>query len=601
MRTTFIVFNNSSTSGNVSFNLKKPDGTPFLVTIPGGQASGESSFIRNLAPGASAFLETDGSGPLSVGSAEVSSTVPIGVSAIFTLSDPAGAFLTEAGVGDSQLSSLFTLPVEIAGNLDTGVAFFNPLNAPVTIRVRLVDVSGLELARTAPLVLGPGSQKAAFASELFPGRPDFKGTLGVESSAGVAAVTLRENASPLSFTTLPVIPGYSARTVPTAPKLGLLDDARTNVNLSSKTTLDVALNDGLKVAGKLRLQSVVPSLLTAESLAAQNSAREVFPGTLTPGTQGTTDSYAVIVPAGTYTISLCRRETNDGATLKTLFADPNPVTVQSSTARNISVPVAARRQISGTVTGLDRLPGNQGVTLALRGDNGNAGYYKLLPADGSYAAQLPNGNYTASLSVGLGNAAILNILNLGTVPLSGSAVLANFDVPATARLSGVINSGTLTGPVADAFVIASDTSAAGTGDAALPCNVPDVESQASVNPGDGSYQMTLAADRPYRVAAVIPVLSGELEVPAQGQVVDPFQADSVLNFDVPALPPPATLSGRVTDSAGKGLLGVRVLAVPKAGSTLNFRAETLTDSSGNYALTVPQGDYDVFFTPPKPL
>jgi len=600
MKTTFIVFNNSPSGGDVSFSLKKPDGTPFPVTIPGGQANGAANFIRHLAPGASAFLETDGSGPLSVGSAQVSSTVPIGISAIFKLFDPSGASLTEAGVGDSQLSSLFTLPVEIAGDMDTGVAFFNPSAAPVTIRVRLVDVTGLELARTAPLVLNAGGQKAVFASELFPGRPEFRGTLGVEASAGVAAVTLRQNAVPLSYTTLPVSQGFSPRAIPPAPKLALLDDARTNVNLSSKTTLDLTLNDGYKVTGRVRLVSIVPLPLTAEAVAAKNDAGEIFPGTLTNGDLGTTDSYAVVVPAGTYSLSLCRIERpEDAATLKTVFVDPNPIKVQATTARNISVPLVIRRQMSGTVTGLDRLPANQGVTLALRADDGSAGYYKLLSAEGTYAAQLPAGNYTASLVLGFGDATTTtNLFNLGSVPLSGSPILADFDVPPTAQLSGAIRPAT-PGPIPDAFVIASDTSAPGAGAAVFPCNVPAPDSRTSVSMSDGLYHMVLTGGRSYLVAAVIPVLSGELRVPSQ--ITGSLQPDSVLDFDIPSLPGGAVLSGRVADSAGHGLLGVRVSVVPTAGSPLDFRAESLTDSSGNYALTVLKGHYDVFFTPPKPL
>ena len=597
MRTTFIVFNNSATAGDVSFSLKKPDGTPFPVTIPGGQANDVASFIRNLAPGASAFLETDGSGPLSVGSAEISSTVPIGVSAIFTLSDPSGAFLTEAGVGDSPLSSLLTLPAEIGGDLDTGVAFFNPAATPVTIRVRLVDVTGLELARTAPLVLSPGGQKAAFVSELFPGRTEFKGTLGIECSGGVAAVTLRQNATPLSYTTLPVTQGFSPQTVPPASKLALLDNGRTNVDVSSKTGLDVTLTEGYKVTGTLRSQGTPTPVITADSLALKRDSGEIFPGTLINGNQGT-NSYSATVPAGTYNLSLCRREaSSDGATLKTVFVDPNSITVQSSTPRNILVPFVTRRQISGTVTGLARLPANQGVALALRSDDGIAGYYKVLSADGSYAAQLPNGNYTASLSVSFADAMTnLHLLDIGSVPLSGTPALTDFDVPPTAQLSGVIDSPS--SPLADAVVIASDTLAAGAATQPVPCNLVPADSQVTVDMADGSYQTTLTAGRSYRVTAVIPVLGGELHLPPQG--VDPLQADTVLNLGVPALPGSAILTGRVTDGAGHGLLGVRVTALPVAGSQFDFRAETLTDSAGNYALAVVKGVYDIYFRLTRP-
>ena len=94
-----------------------------------------------LKPGASSFLQTTGTGPLSVGSAQLPSTVPVGVSAIFTLYN-GQAFLTEAGVGDAFASPEVTLPVDISATSNTGVAIFNPSDIPPTLDIWLLDESG---------------------------------------------------------------------------------------------------------------------------------------------------------------------------------------------------------------------------------------------------------------------------------------------------------------------------------------------------------------------------------------------------------------------------------------------------------------------------
>jgi len=51
-----------------------------------------------------------------------------------------------------------------------------------------------------------GPPGALTAGELFPAISDFRGSLSVTSSAAIAAMTLRQNSAPLSYTTLPVVP-----------------------------------------------------------------------------------------------------------------------------------------------------------------------------------------------------------------------------------------------------------------------------------------------------------------------------------------------------------------------------------------------------------
>lgn len=106
----------------------------------------------------------------------------------------------------------FIIPIDITGNFDTGIAFFNPEVGRVTLTMRLRDRSGVTVS-AASMLLDGKNHKAQFVSQLFTGVTDFRGSLWVSATGEVAALTLRQNLVPLSFTTLPVAPGPSALTV----------------------------------------------------------------------------------------------------------------------------------------------------------------------------------------------------------------------------------------------------------------------------------------------------------------------------------------------------------------------------------------------------
>jgi len=205
MRTTFIVVNFSSASANVDFTLRKQDGTPMPVTIPG-VANNSGSFARQVSAGGSAFFQTDGSGALEVGSAHVTSDVPVGVAAIFTVY-AGDQFQTEAGVGNSPTRVAFTLPVDVRPGANTGVALFNPTDTPSTVTIHLYNGQGQKLADGAPVQLAAHGQTAKLVSELFTASSPFLGSLAITATQPVAAVTLRQNEAPLSYTTLPVAAG----------------------------------------------------------------------------------------------------------------------------------------------------------------------------------------------------------------------------------------------------------------------------------------------------------------------------------------------------------------------------------------------------------
>ncbi len=156
------------------------------------------------------FLTTNGAGDLLAGAAAITSEAHFGAAAIFTVFDAQGRFQTEAGVGEAPVLTDFTIPVDVTGAFDTGIAFFNPGPDSAALVLRLIDKDG-KTAATESLTLGSLGHAARFVTQLFSGTSNFRASLAVNSSSGIAALTLRQNGSPLCYTTLPVVRGTVPR------------------------------------------------------------------------------------------------------------------------------------------------------------------------------------------------------------------------------------------------------------------------------------------------------------------------------------------------------------------------------------------------------
>jgi hypothetical protein len=205
-RTTFVIVNNTDSTATVVLALTNGSGEPLEVTIPG--LGTESTFTLSLSPGATRILQTDGSGTLVSGAATVTSSVPVGASAVVTVFDPEGNFLTEAGVGDSPALLQFTFPVQVSRSLNTGIALYNPSTSAVTLSLRLLDRDGT-VAGTTQLVLSPKNHTARFASELFPIADLMGGSIAVTGTGNIASLVMRQNLSggKPTYTNLPVTSG----------------------------------------------------------------------------------------------------------------------------------------------------------------------------------------------------------------------------------------------------------------------------------------------------------------------------------------------------------------------------------------------------------
>ena len=164
-------------------------------------------FQFTLKAGETYRLETDGLGSLIVGYAEVGSDVPISGSAKFTMSDSAGHFISEVGIGDSVRSQKLMIVVDTTNGKNSGFAICNPsadTAANLTLDLRKMDGSAVA---TANKTLNRQYQIAEFVTQTFPGNTtkDFKGILVISSSTvPISVITLRTQG--LNYTSFPAVP-----------------------------------------------------------------------------------------------------------------------------------------------------------------------------------------------------------------------------------------------------------------------------------------------------------------------------------------------------------------------------------------------------------
>ncbi len=138
-KTSFILFNNSDTAVTATLKLTDNGGNPLSANISG--LGNQSQFNITLDAGATKIYQTDGVGS-GQGAATVTATGPIGVSAVFTVSDTAGNFISESGVGASDPLMDFMLPVDSTGSALTGLALFNPGTTDASLTLTLLNPDG---------------------------------------------------------------------------------------------------------------------------------------------------------------------------------------------------------------------------------------------------------------------------------------------------------------------------------------------------------------------------------------------------------------------------------------------------------------------------
>jgi hypothetical protein len=211
--TTFMLLNFSSSSAIVTITPYAADtGSTFTLTMRNGNTTARP---WTVGAGRSMFLKTNRSSN-KLGSAIITSTVPIGAAALFTQYNADNSFNTEAGVLDSPALSTFALPVDSRvspdGSVaiaDTGFAFFNPNSYDFSFTPRFIDASTGILSNAASINIKPFAQQAAYFSQMFPQLGNVQGSFFVASGSrpGIAVMALHMNNSPFNMTTLPIAAG----------------------------------------------------------------------------------------------------------------------------------------------------------------------------------------------------------------------------------------------------------------------------------------------------------------------------------------------------------------------------------------------------------
>ncbi len=616
IKTTFVLFG-LGTEALVSIWIVDDDGAPYPVTLRDGQTGSQFSF--NLPANGVVFAETNAAGPIKAGAARIVSTAPIGAAGIFTILNRQGGFATETGVAGALDLEEFTLPVDMTGTFDTGLALYNNSDNQADVQLSFVEAgqSGLEAptaVETFEFSMNGGTHTARFASEFFArGR---RGMLSVKTSSPVSALTLRQNTSPLSFTTLPVERGvYGSGGNPPAGS-AVLPRTVTGVTLTSNVTLDQTLPPGFTISGTASLPA--PAGIPGSFLTA--ALAESAGGAVYYGSADFDNSYRIVVPGGTYTVRFCYTvlDLTSGASLLAGHDVPN-VVVNADVVRNVSVSPVTRRTISGRITNLSSLPEVFGTMLPVLSfvmENGTAGgFFPLLSPDGSYSIRLLDGSYRVSLqfvpgdfeAAGVGeeeNARTYALFDIGRLNVTGNASGRNFSVPSVSKLSGQLNraqGGAL--PLHTRTEAMDMTAPAVSG----VCGVDPVLSLDEADP-QRNYELYLTRNRMHDVVASIPATSvgtakeGTLTVPGRGRSPQTLSGDAVLNFTFPVFPPQVTLSGRVTNAAGQPLAGVVVYATSERltglAEGISFTASDVTAPDGRYSLPVLGGSaYRVDFEP----
>ncbi len=592
---------------------------------------------------------------LSVGYAVVSAPGNVVATAFYTL-QAGGVSLPPIGILPETGSVNWRTFAKIdPGVVNTGIAVAIPnsgsaaaAEAP-TCQLTLYSGANGAMAGSGPVDFAGNQQLAKFITELIPAVKDgFEGPVVLSCDQPVVAAALIQESSG-TLSTVAMVPssddgGGGDPTSGTA----LLPKRVTGLNLTSNRTLNQTLPAGVQIKGVVT--SGTPSFESSRNQTGPvilSGASAVCNNLSYMGSVDFLGNYVIPVPKQSVcTVSIVAFVSSEFG----FISSANPAQVQASTllireqvdppvqvgdadvTRNITLSTLSMETAQGSVSNLGSLPAELlkiDPSLVFSSTDDDITGIVNLPGGTSvrdYLIELPdNHNYVVSLQLfeeGEGqqsNGELASLYDIGRVNLGGNSVTslagtanitANFSVPATAKLSGLLSEADKATLSEGSFVSAQDTRAPGF----FGFFGGFGEGFSIAVPGSsGGFDITLAVSRQYSLFAGIALEDNRLwGVPAEfGSDVISFNGAMTRNFSFPSRPAEVTLSGQVMGpvltemAANVAASNVSVSVVCRnlsgAPDTV-FTGTTNTDGAGNYSIKVLSGSVcEVEFVPALPV
>jgi hypothetical protein len=627
-KTTFMIFNLSSSAANVTIALKNDDGSAFPVTIG---ATTNDTFTYSLGAGQSRFLQTNGTGSATgasgAGAAIITSNVKIGAAGLFTQYNGDGSFNTEAGVQDSPTYTSLTLPIDskpaqdpdTQANIgsDTGIALFNPTSSDITLNPIFLDQDGLSTTANA-ITLPAHGHYANFFGSIFPDMGVIQGSFNLSGLAsGISVMTLRMNLSPFSMTSLPVIDGATAGF--TNPSTGA-GGTRTGVILpnvavtANTTTINRSLMWGY---GLTVTTAGFPTGGFAAVEAISTSGRIYTPYISTVNT--------IYVSPGVFTVRVLGTigTSNSVNGIWLTYTVPDLVTVTAATTVTPTIPSPTLYNVTGTISGIANISSATGSKLVFISTDSGPEKYTVYcdQTSGSFTQQFPPGTYIAAIQAqGFGSSSgteNADFYNIGTFTVEDGDMNVDLALPDFAALSG---SASFTGNIPSSVTIrAADNSLppsfngsnyikfANTATALVDSGyhlekyvTPSVWT-APTTGFTGAYDMSLVKGGDYQLtlsylvydSASTTAASGTITyTPSMNEVI--LAGDGTFNFtNIPSSPQLVTLTGSFGTTVYSHVIAVSTSL--RGMPNMTYRAETIAaGTTGTWTLKVPKGNYRVY-------
>ncbi len=200
--TTILLANQSSSASSATVKFYDGNGVPMNVSVNGQQATQVSLTVPAF--GVTQF-QTDGTGPLASGWADVQSDQPLSGTALFGFLSSSGSFVSQVGAPAGTPLRALSVFAQSAAGISTGVALANPNNNAASVSLTLFDANSNTVA-TASVSISPNGHLAKYIGEMFPSiaLQNFQGRLYIASTQPLIGLTLLQQGA--LFTSLPIIP-----------------------------------------------------------------------------------------------------------------------------------------------------------------------------------------------------------------------------------------------------------------------------------------------------------------------------------------------------------------------------------------------------------